>query len=161
MRTPCGARIPSFPYARAVPRSILLFAFVFLFPLACHDAGKSLRDYTYPPSFEYIDDSRLESTMWVLARETESLDEMLRHPVDDPAAQQRAVAASLARVEEAVARLDTPGRVTQHPLLNRNLPRFRDRVRRARADVSATPPYYGTAVGVAESCSLCHPGGSG
>jgi len=128
--------------------------------VACGDGGASLREYTYPPSFEYVDESRLHSAMWELAGETETLDALLREPTSDPAAQQRAVAASLERMEAAVARLDTPGRVTQHPLLNRNLPRFRERVRRARADVATTPPYYGTAVGVAESCSMCHPGAS-
>jgi hypothetical protein len=141
-------------YARCVRQSLLLLLVVAV--AACRGAGTRVREYTYPPSFEYIDESRLDSAMWVLAREVGNLERALRQPDGDPAAQQRAVAEILTRVEAAAGSLSTPGRVTQHPLLNRHLPRFREQVRRARADAARTPPNYFFAAELAGSCSACH-----
>ena len=94
--------------------------------------------------------------MWELAFEVQRLDRSLQHPVDDPIDQQRHVAEILSRMDGAADRLSTPGRVTQHPLLNRNLPRFREQVRRARTDAARTPPNYFTATTLVGSCSACH-----
>jgi hypothetical protein len=115
-----------------------------------------LRDHTYPPSFEYIERSRLRSAMWMLAWEMKNLDRTLRVPAGDPAQQQQQVAEILMRVEQATDGIATPGRVTQHPLLNRNLPRFRELVQRARDDAAHTPPSYFAATALAGSCSACH-----
>jgi mono/diheme cytochrome c family protein len=125
---------------------------------ACADPWPRLREHTYPPSFEYIDPSRLQSAMWELAFEVQRLDRSLQHPADDPADQQRHVAEILSRMDGAVDRLSTPGRVTQHPLLNRNLPRFREQVRRARADAALDPPNYFAATMLLGSCAACHGG---
>jgi hypothetical protein len=124
--------------------------------LGCGSAGERLREHTYPPSFEYIEQSRLQSAMWELAWEVRRLDHALREPTSDPAAQQQQIAEILSRVETAVDGIATPGRVTQHPLLNRNLPRFRDLVDRARSDAARTPPSYFTATTLVGSCSACH-----
>jgi hypothetical protein len=123
---------------------------------ACADAGSRLREHTYPPSFEYIEPSQLHSSMWKLAWEMRRLDHALREPASDSAQQQQQVAEILTEVEEAVEGVATPGSVTQHPLLNRNLPHFRDQVRRARAEVARTPPSYFDATALAGSCSACH-----
>ena len=136
-------------------RQSVLLLFIFAFA-ACRDTGARLREYTYPPSFEYIEQSRLQSSMWVLASEVRRLDRTLRKPAGDPAEQQRQVAEILMRVDGAIGGIATPGRVTQHPLLNRNLPRFREQVRRARADVARTPPSYFTATTIVGSCTACH-----
>jgi len=136
-----------------VRQSLLLLGLALI---ACRDPGERLREHTYPPSFEYIEQSRLQSSMWALAWEVRSLDRTLRQPAGDPAEQQRLVAEILMRVDGAVGGIATPGRVTQHPLLNRNLPRFREQVRRARADVARTPPNYFTATTIVGSCSACH-----
>ena len=134
-------------------QSLLLLALALI---ACRDTGARLREHTYPPSFEYIEQSRLQSSMWVLASEVQRLDRTLRRPTSDPAEQQRQVGEILSRVEGAVDDLATPGRVTQHPLLNRNLPRFREQVRRARSDAARTPPNYFSATTIVGSCSACH-----
>jgi hypothetical protein len=136
-----------------VRRSLLLLV---LAAIACSDPGARLREHTYPPSFEYIEPSRLQSSMWKLAWEVQGLDRALRHPAGDPGAQQRQVVEILMRVEDAADGIATPGRTTQHPLLNRNLPQFRERVRRARADAGRTPPNYFTATALVGSCSACH-----
>jgi hypothetical protein len=136
-------------------RHLLLPLFV-LGLAACNHSGEQLRAHTYPPSFEYIDESKLHSTMWVLAREVTQLEKTLRDPAADPAAQQRAVSEILARVDAAVGGIVTPGRVTQHPLLNQNLPGLRNQVSRARAGVARTPPNYFFASELAGACSACH-----
>ena len=134
----------------------LLFLILLLGFIGCSHSGEQLREHTYPPSFEYIDESKLHSAMWVLAREVTQLEKTLRDPAADPAAQQRAVAEILARVDTAVDGIATPGRVTQHPLLNRNLPGLRNQVSRARAGVARTPPNYFFASELAGACSACH-----
>ena len=134
-------------------RSLLLLV---LAAMACRDPGARLREHTYPPSFEYIEPSRLQSSMWVLAWEVRRLDRTLRQPAGDSAEQQRLVAEILMRMDGAIGGIATPGRVTQHPLLNRNLPRFREQVQRARADVARTPPNYFTATTIVGSCTACH-----
>jgi len=127
-------------------------------PLGCAEAAPRLREHTYPPSFEYVDRSHLHSAMWTLAGEMTDLDHKLRDPAGDPAQQQQDVADLLKRVEETVDGIATPGRVTQHPLLNRNLPRFREMVQRARDGVSRTPPSYYSATALTGICSACHAG---
>jgi hypothetical protein len=94
--------------------------------------------------------------MWVLASEVRRLDRTLRQPAGDPAEQQRQVAEILMRVDGAIGGIATPGRVTQHPLLTRNLPRFREQVQRARADIARTPPNYFFATTIVGSCTACH-----
>ena len=46
-------------------RQIILLV-VFLGLTACSGSGERLREHTYPPSFEYIEKSRLHSAMWTL-----------------------------------------------------------------------------------------------
>ena len=133
--------------------SLLLLAFA---SIACREAGPRLREHTYPPSFEYVERSNLQSAMWQLAVDIRSLDRTLREPASDPAQHQQQVAEILTRIEEAADSIATPGRVTQHPLLNRNLPHFREQVRRARDDAGRTPPNYFTATTLVGSCSACH-----
>jgi hypothetical protein len=133
-------------------KSLLLLLVV----LACRNPGEVLREHTYPPSFEYIEQSRLQSSMWRLAWDVRRLDRTLREPPGDSAEQQRQVAEILMGMDAAISDLATPGRVTQHPLLNRNLPRFREQVRRARSDVARTPPNYFSATTIVGSCSTCH-----
>jgi hypothetical protein len=135
------------------------YSIVLLLPLAlnaCRDAGPRLREHTYPPSFEYVERSNLHSAMWQLAVDIQRLDRTLREPVSDPAQHQQQVMEILTQVEDAVASIATPGRVTQHPLLNRNLPRFRELVQRARDDVARTPPSYFSASALSGSCAACH-----
>ena len=133
-----------------------LIALLALALVACPAAGPRLREHTYPPTFQYIEPSKLRSSMWMLAAEVQRLDRALRQPAADPAEQQHQVADVLMAMQRAVDGIANPGRVTQHPLLNRNLPRFREQVQRARADAARTPPNYFTATALVGSCSACH-----
>jgi len=134
-------------------RSLLLFAIA---ALACEGSGARVREHTYPPSFEFVERRRLESAMWQLAWDVQRLDRTLRQSSADSAEQQRAVTGILEEMERAASGIATPGRVTQHPMLNRNLPRFREQLRRARVDVERDPPNYFTATTLVGSCTTCH-----
>jgi hypothetical protein len=131
-------------------------AFLVLGALACAGSAARVRDHTYPPSFEFVERKHLESAMWQLAWDVQRLDHSLREPSGDPAEQQRVVAELLKEMEVAANGIATPGRITQHPLLNRNLPRFREQLRRARMDVERKPPNYFTATTLVGSCTTCH-----
>jgi hypothetical protein len=137
-------------------RQHIFFSFLAIALLSCADSAARVRDHTYPPSFEYIEPSRLHSSMWKLASEVQHLETTLRDPASDPAAQQRAVTEILSRMEEVAGGIATPGRVTQHPLLNQNLLRFRNQIRHAREEAEREPPSYFSATMLAGSCSACH-----
>jgi hypothetical protein len=138
----------------------LLAIFVLLAFAGCGFSGEKLREHTYPPSFEYIEKSRLHSAMWTLAHEMTLLEDALRHPDADAAEQQRLVGEILERVDTAVDSIAKPGHETQHQLLNQNLPQFRELVHRARSDAARTPPNYFTASALTGSCGACHHSGA-
>jgi hypothetical protein len=129
---------------------------VFVLLAGCTGSAARVREYTYPPRFEYIEPERLHSAMWRLAFEVKELDRTLRDPQADSAAQQRLVSTILQRMDDAARGIATPGRITQHPLLNRNLSTFRDQVVRAQADVERMPPSYFNATALVGSCAACH-----
>jgi hypothetical protein len=134
----------------------LITLLVMLAAIGCADSATRVREHTYPPSFEYVERADLESAMWQLAANIQRLDRSLREPASDPAQQQQQVVEILGKIQQAALSVATPGRVTQHPLLNHNLPRFRELVGRARDDARRTPPSYFSATALSGSCSACH-----
>lgn len=112
---------------------------------------------TVPPDLAYMPAQRVRSAMWVIAAEIEELERLLdpASPIA-PEARRVAVREVLVRMDGAAGQLETPGRTTQHPLLNRNLETFRARLERARRAVEADPPRYFPASAIAGSCALCH-----
>lgn len=124
--------------------------------VACRDAASGLRVYTYPPGFEYIPEERLASSMWMLAHEVSRLEDVLAEPEADPAARRADVVAILQHMDAAAARVDTPGRSTNHPVLSTHLAGFRERIQRARLAVERDPPSYLHASEVVGSCTVCH-----
>jgi len=130
---------------------------VLLLGSACQTDRQSVREVVYPPDFSYISPDRLKGSMWILAAEVQRLDELLRTPADtDDARLQKQVQSSLLRIGAAVEQIDTPGRATQHPALNRNLSSFARRVAMAQRGAERTPPNYFQASALSGSCFLCH-----
>lgn len=124
---------------------------------ACQTDRSSLHDVVYPPDFSYLPEDRLKGSMWILAGEIQHLDELLRTPADtNDARLQKQVQSSLLRIAAAVEQIDTPGRATQHPALNRNLSSFARRVSQAQRGAERTPPNYFQASALSGSCFLCH-----
>ena len=111
----------------------------------------------YPPDFSYLSEQELESSMWVLASEIGRLDDLLQAAASEPLADtQRAIQESLLRMRRAIDEIDTPGRTTQHPVLNQHLGRFRERLQRARRGADRTPPNYFHASVLSGACFMCH-----
>ena len=129
--------------------------------LACSDPAARLRQHTYPPDFDYLEEGRIESAMWTLAWEVVRLEQVLRDRAPDDPRLKGKVGVILQRMERAADDLDTPGRHSQHPLLNRHLPRFRERLRWARIEAERTPPNFLAAAALSGSCSACHDQGEG
>lgn len=130
---------------------------------SCLRSPVTLHELTYPPDFSYLPAEKLRSAMWILTVEITRLDELLRKTPatsSDAAVQnQIAIQETLRRLDAAVEKIDDPGRATQHPVLNRNLYRFKARVERAQRGAERTPPNYYQASVLSGSCFLCH--GSG
>jgi hypothetical protein len=112
---------------------------------------------TVPPDLGYIPPERVRSAMWVIAAEIEQLERQLDAPgALDPDTRREAVRTALLRMRTAARRLSEPGRTSQHPVLNQNLPLFIERVERAIRAVELDPPSYFRASTLAGSCFLCH-----
>jgi len=120
---------------------------------ACAWLGERTRPVLYPPDFEYIEQDKLESTMWLLASQVTTLDSLLDS--EDPVPRDQVVSL-LKGIERSANQLDTGGRPTNHPLLTQRLPGFLHTVRRARRAAEATPPRYFQAGTVSGACMSCH-----
>lgn len=106
------------------------------------------------PPFHYLPRDTLQSAMWTLADNVTTLD----HLLDDGAAPQADVVAALDGMQHAVSTLGAPGTATNHPLLDRELPRFALDIAAARRDAAATPPSYLLARSLSSACLRCHGG---
>lgn len=123
---------------------------------ACADFGSTLRKVTYPPDFNYVPREQMQSAMWQLAGEVRDLDRTLRdQAVVEPGRQSR-VLAILERMNGTASRLGGPGEASNHPHLDRNLPRLRNDIVAARTAASASPPSYALAGAVSGACIYCH-----
>lgn len=130
---------------------------------SCMWSPAGLHELTYPPNFSYLPAEKLNSAMWVLAAEISRLDDLLRDAPsmsgDSAVRNQIAIQETLRRLGAAAEEIDEPGRVSQHPALNRNMSRFKERIESARRGAERTPPNYYQASALSGSCFLCH--GSG
>ena len=137
--------------------SVLALGIVMALGASCTRVPASIQKHTVPPNFYYVPQDRLESSMWILAAEVRRLNELLRATPDgtNPGVQ-REVQSSLRRMAAAVEQIDSPGRTTQHPALNRHTNRFAERIAQAQRGANRTPPNYFQASALSGSCFLCH-----
>jgi hypothetical protein len=56
---------------------LIILALLSLQLLGCADFAGWVRQYTYPPTFRYITDEQLRSTMWRLAYHSRELRELM------------------------------------------------------------------------------------
>ncbi len=148
------------------PRSIRLTTVTLLAATALVAAGcvgrppfANFEATTSPPDLRHVPREQVRSTMWVLAVESNRLDELLAG-LPDPSDEdlRQSVLASLGRMHAAARNLDPPGRSSQHPLLNQFAGPFIQRIEHARRAARRTPPNYYMASAVSSSCHLCHSG---
>jgi hypothetical protein len=124
--------------------------------VACANLGKTVRKVTYPPDFRYIPKAQIDSAMWQMAAAVRELDLTLRdEALAEPAKQQR-VLSLLDRMQTTSDRLDSGNRDTNHPLLDRKVPRLAADIQAARIAASDSPPRYALAGAVSGACIYCH-----
>jgi hypothetical protein len=137
-------------------RPCLVILFIFSAQLgACADFARWLRQYTYPPDFRYIERDQLRTVMGQLAAHVREISQHIHSPAD--ADQHRKdIIEHLTGMESAIQTLDKSGWPSNHPLIDKNLPRFRQDLRQARLAVERDPPNYLLTHEVVGACVYCH-----
>ena len=126
-------------------------------PLACSErARERLREHTYPPTFNYIPEERLRSTMWDLAYHVAQLDQRMRDPQVGGEALQLQVIREIDEMQHAAAALGPGDWPSNHPQVSRNIDAFREDLAAARHAAAIQPPNYFLAGSIAGACTNCH-----
>lgn len=148
-------------------RKLWLFCMVAV-GASCGETAAEVRRHTYAPSFHYLDEEQIRSSMGRLSTEVVELDRALRGgragatewagvgpgPVDttDP----DRVVAILTKMIRTADRLEAPALATNHPELGRNVEAFRRDLAAARASAAARPAQYFLAGTITGACLYCH-----
>lgn len=137
-------------------RGALLFGAVLAMAGCSTDFLGRARQYTYPPSFNYITDEQLQGTMWQLAAHVNTLDELLDDERTPSPAERLQIITVLEQMESVSQELGPRDWPSNHPGISRNVGSFRDDVARARRSVQLEPPGYEFARSVPDACMHCH-----
>jgi hypothetical protein len=123
---------------------------------ACTGFSSWVRQYTYPPGFNYITSEQLHSVMWQLARDVRQLDGTMRQPGEPDEPRRAQILRLLVSMEDVTGRLSKEGQTSNHPIIDTNLSAFRRDIGLARKAVEGVPPNY-TLVGLLPgACIYCH-----
>jgi hypothetical protein len=117
---------------------------------------EELRAHTYPPDFNYISQTQLESTMWQLADLISKLDETLGSTAASDAERRARAVRLLSDMEQASLALGPGDWPSNHPRVSRNVEQFREEIRKARRDLALDPPSEFRAGSVSGACLHCH-----
>jgi hypothetical protein len=139
-----------------IKTSLMILGLVLLQVLGCVGFAGWVRQYTYPPTFHYITDEQLRSTMWRLAYHSRELRELMVSP-DETAAHRAEVLQHLRVMEQATIDLNRTGWPTNHPLIDANWSSLLQDIRTAQEAVSRDPPNFLLAGAVSGACAYCHP----
>jgi hypothetical protein len=123
---------------------------------SCSGFAGWVRQYTYPPTFHYITDEQLRSTMWRLAYHSRELRELMTAP-EKTTAHRADVLEHLRIMEQATIELNRTGWPTNHPLVDANRSSLLRDIRTAQEAVSRDPPNFLLAGAVSGACAYCHP----
>ena len=93
--------------------------------------------------------------MSLLAYHVHRLDAQI-HAAEENHADQKAILTELRGMEAAAARLDKAGWPSNHPMIDMNLPKFRQDLRLAREAAEKDPPNYLLAHTITGACVYCH-----
>ena len=116
-----------------------------------------IRRHTYPPTFHYITDDQLRSTMWQLAYHSRELRDLMARPEKD-ASDRAASIEHLDAMDLAMVNLNRTGWPSNHPLVDANREDFMRDIRLARDALSRDPPNYLLAASLSGACVYCHGG---
>lgn len=122
---------------------------------SCADFGARLRQYTYPPTFHYITNEQLKSTMWQLAYHSRELRVLMASP-EETAVNRAEVLQHLRAMEQVTNDLNRTGWPSNHPLVDANRSSLLQDIRTAQDGVSRDPPNFFLAGAVSGACAYCH-----
>jgi hypothetical protein len=123
---------------------------------SCSDLAERVRKHTYPPTFHYITDEQLRSSMWRLAYHARELRELTTFPGATTANRSK-VLRQLEGMEQATVNLNRTGWPTNHPLVDANRSNLLRDIRMAQAAIQREPPNFLVASSVSGACAYCHP----
>lgn len=123
---------------------------------SCADFASRVRQYTYPPTFHYISNEQLRSTMWRLAYHSRELRELITDP-EKPAAHREEILSHLEVMERAAVDLNRTGWPSNHPLIDANRINLLRDIQNAQAAVRRDPPNFFLASAVSGACFYYHP----
>jgi len=127
---------------------------------ACALDKETVRALTYGPSFQFIDDTRLQDSMWRLARGVQDLDDTFQSTAElSEEDRHKRIIEVLDYMGEAASSVSVPGQQTQHKNISMNIDRLVLDI--ATAKTAAESKDYGPAQQLPMSCLACHQGGGG
>jgi hypothetical protein len=121
---------------------------------SCASFPAWLRQYTYPPDFNYIPHDQIGSAMWQLAKDVRALEKVLREPGEVDEQRRVMISSLLDSMDEKAAKLNSRGRTSNHPMLDANLPIFRRDILLARQGVEKGN--YTLVALLPGACVYCH-----
>jgi len=136
--------------------AVWLLAIAVLVSIGCAKSLEQTRRRTYAPTFNYVTDAELQSSMWQLAAGVSSLERILAPERVVTAEDRLDVIRILERMNEAAAALGPEGWPSNHPRISRHIGRFREQLEHARFAVEREPPSYYLAGTISGACLACH-----
>ena len=137
------------------PAILLSACLLALQAASCANFGAWVRQYTYPPTFHYITDEQLRSTMWRLAYHSRELHDLMAR--EATVSQRAEVLQHLRMMEQATLDLNRTGWPTNHPLVDAKRSSLLRDIKNAQDAVSRDPPSFLLAGTVSGACAYCHP----
>lgn len=118
----------------------------------------SLRKHTYPPDFAYLEEEKLHSAMWEVAKHSEAIHRIMDASSEGAlsAEQRDEVVGHLTAMEKATGTLTTQSVESNHPVIAQNIHKFRSDIQMALAAAEREPPNYYLAGSITGSCLYCH-----
>jgi hypothetical protein len=123
--------------------------------MGCARSGELVRSITYPPSIRYLSDQEVRTAMGRLAKDVVDLDALIHESPEVRTANNDELLAILRSMRSTASSM-TSGGDTNHPRIDRYLPKMIDDIDRAigaAENRSANYYYAGTVIG---ACEYCH-----
>jgi len=115
-----------------------------------------VRKVTYPPSFTYLEQGDVRTSMARMADSIRRIDSILTSSIVVTEQQRELIIEELNLLDRTAVSLGAGTQVTNHLLLDEHVDEFRSLVMRATDAVFATPPSYYWTGQLTGACLSCH-----
>ncbi|MEX2367606.1 MAG: hypothetical protein WD601_13465 [Pseudohongiellaceae bacterium] len=144
----------TFPFPTCFRHSLFLSSIVL--SSSCSNIAETIRQFTYPPDFQYVTQDELRTEMDQLAYQLQILDTTLAVQEAGESVEQEQVVNTLRNIQRIGTGLQAGGAGSSHPFLQDYMRDFVATVTRARSAAMLDPPRYYLAGRVAGGCINCH-----